>query len=120
MNSQRNAARFVLFMMNSVSQTNSLASCQISTQRHFSRTNRNDNKRDLYSVLGLPPKARAADIKNSYYKLSMVYHPDKNKSAEAAKKFREITEAYEVLGNYRLKRLYDKGDARIFRLETLI
>lgn len=40
----------------------------------------------------------------------MVYHPDKNKDSEsAADKFREITEAYEVLGNYRLRKLYDKG-----------
>lgn len=39
-----------------------------------------------------------------------MYHPDKNKDNEsAADKFREITEAYEVLGNYRLRKLYDKG-----------
>jgi DnaJ family protein C protein 30 len=42
--------------------------------------------------------------------MSMEFHPDKNKgSEEAAKKFRAITEAYEVLGNLRLRRLYDKG-----------
>ena len=40
----------------------------------------------------------------------MVYHPDKNKdSLEASEKFREITAAYEVLGNFRLRKLYDKG-----------
>lgn len=40
----------------------------------------------------------------------MLYHPDKNKESEiAAEKFREITEAYEVLGNFRLRKLYDKG-----------
>jgi len=40
----------------------------------------------------------------------MVYHPDMNKdNAEAADKFRELTEAYEVLGNHRLRKLYDKG-----------
>lgn len=40
----------------------------------------------------------------------MQYHPDKNKGCEiSAKKFREISQAYEVLGNYRLRRLYDKG-----------
>lgn len=39
-----------------------------------------------------------------------MYHPDKNKgSSEAADKFRDISEAYEVLGNYRLRKLYDKG-----------
>ena len=42
--------------------------------------------------------------------MSMEFHPDKNKgSEEAAEKFRAITEAYEVLGNLRLRRLYDKG-----------
>lgn len=40
----------------------------------------------------------------------MTYHPDKNKDdIEAAEKFREITGAYEVLGNFRLRKLYDKG-----------
>lgn len=40
----------------------------------------------------------------------MLHHPDKNKDDnEAAEKFREITEAYEVLGNFRLRKLYDKG-----------
>lgn len=40
----------------------------------------------------------------------MTYHPDKNKDdLEAAEKFREITSAYEVLGNFRLRKLYDKG-----------
>lgn len=40
----------------------------------------------------------------------MLHHPDKNKDNEfAAEKFREITEAYEVLGNFRLRKLYDKG-----------
>ncbi|XP_055378002.1 dnaJ homolog subfamily C member 30, mitochondrial-like isoform X2 [Condylostylus longicornis] len=63
-----------------------------------------------YKALGLPPNATQNDIKAAYYKLSMLYHPDKNKgSDDAAKKFREITAAYEVLGNLRLRRLYDKG-----------
>ncbi|ALC47206.1 CG11035 [Drosophila busckii] len=40
----------------------------------------------------------------------MIYHPDRNEGSESAvKKFREINQAYEVLGNYRLRRLYDKG-----------
>jgi DnaJ-class molecular chaperone len=41
----------------------------------------------------------------------MVYHPDKNKdSEEAAQKFRDITEAYEVLGNVNSRKLYDRGN----------
>ncbi|KAB0791758.1 hypothetical protein PPYR_03558 [Photinus pyralis] len=64
-----------------------------------------------YDSLGITPTATQADIKDAYYKLSMVYHPDKTTSEndDAVKKFRDITEAYEVLGNVRLRRLYDKG-----------
>jgi len=66
--------------------------------------------RSHYDSLGLTPHATQADIKSAYYKMSMDFHPDKNKgSEEAAEKFRAITEAYEVLGNLRLRRLYDKG-----------
>ncbi|XP_062563767.1 dnaJ homolog subfamily C member 30, mitochondrial [Armigeres subalbatus] len=63
-----------------------------------------------YDSLGLSPAATQNDIKQAYYKLSKLYHPDKNKDSDnAAEKFRSITEAYEVLGNYRLRKLYDKG-----------
>ncbi|XP_055853952.1 dnaJ homolog subfamily C member 30, mitochondrial isoform X2 [Episyrphus balteatus] len=65
---------------------------------------------DYYDALGIAPKSTQNEIKAAYYKLSMIYHPDKNQGSEsAAKKFREITQAYEVLSNYRLRRLYDKG-----------
>lgn len=63
-----------------------------------------------YEALGIGKSSTQTEIKAAYYKLSMLYHPDRNKGSEsAAKKFREITQAYEVLGNYRLRRLYDKG-----------
>lgn len=63
-----------------------------------------------YNSLGITSKATQADVKGAYYKLSMIYHPDKNEgSSDAAQKFRDISEAYEVLGNIRLRRLYDKG-----------
>ncbi|KAG7303620.1 hypothetical protein JYU34_012151 [Plutella xylostella] len=63
-----------------------------------------------YDVLGVTPKANQGEIKSAYYKLSMQYHPDKaSNNAESAEKFRQITEAYEVLGNLRLKKMYDKG-----------
>lgn len=66
--------------------------------------------RSHYESLDLTPHATQADIKSAYYKMSMEFHPDKNKgSEEAAQKFRDITEAYEVLGNLRLRKLYDKG-----------
>ncbi|EAT37017.1 AAEL010955-PA [Aedes aegypti] len=67
-------------------------------------------QRSHYDSLGLTPGATQNDIKQAYYKLSKLYHPDKNKGCDnAADKFRSITEAYEVLGNYRLRKLYDKG-----------
>lgn len=67
-------------------------------------------QRSHYDSLGLTPASTQNDIKQAYYKLSKLYHPDKNKDSEnAADKFRAITEAYEVLGNYRLRKLYDKG-----------
>lgn len=67
-------------------------------------------KKSHYDILGLSPKATQVDVKAAYYNLSKVYHPDKNKgSIEAAEKFRDINAAYEILGNYKLRRLYDKG-----------
>jgi DnaJ family protein C protein 30 len=68
------------------------------------------HRKSHYESLGLTPHATQADIKSAYYKMSMEFHPDKNKgSEEAAQQFRAITEAYEVLGNLRLRKLYDKG-----------
>lgn len=61
-----------------------------------------------YEALNIPKTATHKEVKDAYYKLSMIYHPDKNKgSEEAAKIFRDITSAYEVLGNVRQRRLYD-------------
>uniref|UniRef100_S4PWU7 DnaJ (Hsp40) 11-like protein n=1 Tax=Pararge aegeria TaxID=116150 RepID=S4PWU7_9NEOP len=62
-----------------------------------------------YDVLGVTPKATQNDIKSAYYKLSKLYHPDKSKDEESARNFRAITEAYEILGNIKLKKMYDKG-----------
>lgn len=70
--------------------------------------------KDHYNILGLSHKATQAEIKSAYYNLSKVYHPDKNQgSPTAAIKFRDITEAYEVLGNVRMRRLYDKGNRNL-------
>lgn len=66
--------------------------------------------RNHYDVLEITPKATQADVKTAYYKMSMIHHPDKNKgNEESVERFRDITAAYEVLSNYRLRRLYDKG-----------
>lgn len=63
-----------------------------------------------YEALNISKSATHKEIKDAYYRLSMIYHPDKNKgSEEAAKMFCDITTAYEVLGNVRQRRLYDSG-----------
>ncbi|KAK9872011.1 hypothetical protein WA026_015257 [Henosepilachna vigintioctopunctata] len=65
--------------------------------------------KNFYDSLEITPRATQAEIKEAYYKLSMIYHPDKNSRTEASQKFRDISEAYEVLRNVRLRKLYDKG-----------
>lgn len=77
--------------------------------RSFSQTNYLSKSRSFYDDLGIPRTATQSEIKSAYYTQSMTYHPDKNKSEEAKQKFRRITEAYEVLGNFRTRRMYDKG-----------
>jgi len=63
-----------------------------------------------YEALNVSKSATHKEIKDAYYRLSMIYHPDKNKgSEEAAKHFRDITSAYEILGNVRQRKLYDSG-----------
>ena len=55
-------------------------------------------KRDYYEVLGVDRSASADDIKRSYRRLAMKYHPDRNPGdAEAEALFKEASEAYEVL-----------------------
>jgi molecular chaperone DnaJ len=66
-------------------------------------------KRDYYEVLGVPKNASKDDIKKAYRKLAIQYHPDKNPgNKEAEEKFKEATEAYEVLGDDQKKAAYDQ------------
>ena len=63
---------------------------------------------DLYHILGLKPNASLDEIKKSYRKLSMKYHPDKNQgNEEATKKFQEISNAYAILSDSENKSRYD-------------
>jgi len=64
-------------------------------------------KRDYYEVLGLPRNAAKDQIKDSYRKLAMQYHPDRNKAPEAEEKFKEISEAYAVLSDDQKRQQYD-------------
>ncbi|MBF0710409.1 MULTISPECIES: molecular chaperone DnaJ [unclassified Gemella] len=65
-------------------------------------------KRDYYEVLGLSKGASAQEIKKAYRKLSKQYHPDINKEPGADEKFKEITEAYEILSDDNKKAQYDQ------------
>ncbi|NWI35609.1 DNJB8 protein, partial [Picathartes gymnocephalus] len=66
---------------------------------------------DYYKVLGLQKNASQDDIKKSYHKLALKWHPDKNpkNKEEAEKKFKEIVEAYEILSDPQKRSLYDKS-----------
>ena len=65
--------------------------------------------RDYYDVLGLSKSASDSDIKSSYRKLAMKYHPDKNPDDKKAEdNFREITESYEILKDPQKRAAYDQ------------
>ena len=65
-------------------------------------------KKDYYDILGVGKNASADEIKSAYRKLAKQYHPDLNKTPEAQNKFKEINEAYEVLGDPQKKSNYDQ------------
>lgn len=66
-------------------------------------------KRDYYEVLGVPKTADEAEIKKAYRKLAMQFHPDKNPdNKEAEEKFKEASEAYEVLSDKDKRQIYDQ------------
>lgn len=66
-------------------------------------------KRDFYEVLGLTKGASEKEIKSAYRKQVKKYHPDTNQgNEEAERKFKEVTEAYEVLSDTEKKKLYDR------------
>ena len=66
--------------------------------------------KDYYEILGVPRDASEDQIKKAYRSLAMQYHPDKNPGKEewANEKFKEINEAFAVLGNPDKRRQYDQ------------
>lgn len=67
------------------------------------------NFKDYYSILGVPKNAAEKDVKSAYRKLARKWHPDANpkNTKEAEEKFKEISEAYEVLGDPEKRKKYD-------------
>lgn len=63
--------------------------------------------KDYYEILGVTRDADAATIKSAYRKLARKFHPDVNKTKEAEEKFKDINEAYEVLGDKTKRQRYD-------------
>ncbi len=67
-----------------------------------------ENKRDYYEVLGVSRNASEAELKKSYRRLARQYHPDVNKEANASERFKELSEAYEVLSDDQKRTIYDR------------
>lgn len=63
--------------------------------------------KDYYKVLGVARGANEDELKKSYRKLALKYHPDKNRAPGAEEKFKEIGEAYDVLSDPKKRQIYD-------------
>ena len=68
-----------------------------------------EERKDYYKILGIDKNADENAIKKAYRKLAKKYHPDTNAgNAQAAEKFKQITEAYSVLSDPEKKKMYDQ------------
>jgi molecular chaperone DnaJ len=65
-------------------------------------------RRDYYEVLGVSRNATEDQIRSAYRQQALKYHPDRNKEAGAAERFKEVTEAYEVLRDSEKRTMYDR------------
>ncbi|KII75025.1 DnaJ subfamily B member 1 [Thelohanellus kitauei] len=63
--------------------------------------------KDYYAILGVAKNADADELKKAYRNLALQYHPDKNKDPDAVHKFKEVSEAYEVLRDDEKRKTYD-------------
>ncbi len=71
-------------------------------------TERRGPVKDYYDILGVSRKASEADIKKAYRRLARKYHPDVSKEPDAAQRFKEMKEAYDVLRNSEKRAAYDQ------------
>jgi len=72
-----------------------------------------EGSEDLYKILGIDQNATQEQIKSAYRKLSMIYHPDRNRNnPEATAKIQKINSTYEILGDEGRRKLYDMKNLR--------
>src|SRR4030081_2250705 len=72
-------------------------------------------RHDYYKALGVDKKASADEIKKAYRKLARRYHPDRNPGDKAAEeRFKEISQAHDVLGDPEKRKQYDRGGPGVF------
>lgn len=72
------------------------------------------SNQDYYQTLGVSKTASEAELKAAYRKQALQWHPDRNKSAEATEKFKEINKAYEVLSDPQKRQAYDQFGSAAF------
>ncbi|XP_034549508.1 dnaJ homolog subfamily B member 9-like [Notolabrus celidotus] len=84
---------------------------------HVPRAAASETSRNYYKTLNVEPTASDSQIKKAFRKLAVKYHPDKNKSVDAEKTFREIAEAYKVLSDKEKRKLYDNAGHAAFLQE---
>ena len=73
------------------------------------------SKENLYNIMGVSNNASQDELKKAFRKLSMKYHPDRNRgNSEATKKYQEISAAYDILGDEEKRKIYDiTGDTNV-------
>lgn len=70
--------------------------------------------KDPYSTLGVSKTATDQEIKTAYRKLALEFHPDRNKSPGASEKFKEVTQAYEIVSNPEKRKTFDQFGSAAF------
>jgi len=71
-------------------------------------------QRDYYDILGVSKSASPADIKKAYRQKALEFHPDRNKSPNADKEFKQVNQAYEVLSDPQKRKTYDQFGSAAF------